>query len=73
MEYPIEPPMTLIERDREAAVAISAAGVTLMAIVAAGASTPPTPKPAIAPSATAVLGVSGVSVAREPLNVAVAC
>lgn len=46
------------------------ANLTVMAIVAAGSNTPPTPKPEIVPRAVASFGFSGVTHARAPLNAA---
>jgi hypothetical protein len=66
----MEPPMTRIERDRATQVAMRSSGQTVIAMVAAGTRTPPTPKPAIVPSATVVLGLSGVVVASAPPNAA---
>lgn len=71
MEYPIEPPITRIERERATVVAMKASGVTVMAIVAAGINTPPMPKPATAPKATALPGVSGSIEASAPPKAAV--
>jgi hypothetical protein len=65
--------MTRMERLRATVVAMSASGQTVIASVAGGTRTPPTPKPAIVPSATAVLGLSGVMHARAPLKAARNC
>jgi len=62
-----------MERARATVVAIKSSGETVMAIVAAGTRTPPTPKPQIVPRATASFGVSGVRAARAPPNEAVGC
>ena len=66
MEYPIEPPTVRMERESAAAVVITASGVTIMATVAAGTRTPPTPNEARAPRATVVLGLVGLALARAP-------
>lgn len=60
-------------RDRATHVAMVVSGVTVIAIVAAGTSTPPTPNPAIVPRPTANLGVSGVTAANEPPKAAIQC
>lgn len=60
--------MTRIDRFSATVVAIRLSGQTVMANVAGGTSTPPTPKPAIVPRATAVLGLSGFTMTRAPLN-----
>lgn len=44
--------------------------LTVIAIVAAGNNTPPTPKPEIVPRAVPSFGFSGVMHARAPLNAA---
>jgi hypothetical protein len=55
-----------MDSERATVVAMNASGVTVIAIVAAGTRTPPMPKPAIAPNATALAGVSGFMVAKAP-------
>lgn len=70
MEYPIEPPITRMDRERATVVAMKASGVTVMAMVAAGINTPPMPKPAIAPKAMVFAGVSGLIEASEPAKAA---
>lgn len=60
-------------RERATQVAMVVSGVTVMATVAAGTRTPPTPKPASVPRATASLGASGVTQARDPPNAAAKC
>jgi hypothetical protein len=62
--------MTRIERDRATQVAMRSPGQTVIAMVAAGTRTPPTPNPARVPSATVVLGLSGVVAASAPPNTA---
>lgn len=59
-----------MDRERATVVAINASGVTVMAIVAAGTRTPPMPKPAIAPNAMVLAGVSGFMVDKAPPNAA---
>jgi hypothetical protein len=58
--------MTRMESERATQVAMRSSGQTVMAMVAAGTRTPPTPKPARVPSATVVLGLSGVVTASAP-------
>ncbi len=55
-----------MDRERVTAAAMYAPGVTVMAIAAAGTRTPPMPKSAIAPNATALAGVSGSIVENAP-------
>lgn len=62
--------MTRMERERATQVAMRSPGQRVTAIVAAGMRTPPTPKPARVPSATLVLGLSGVVAASTPPNAA---
>ena len=59
-----------MQRERATEVAIVVSGETVIATVAAGTRTPPTPKPAMVPRPTAVFGVSGVTQARAPPNAA---
>jgi hypothetical protein len=58
--------MTRMERERATHVAMRLSGQTVIAMVAAGTRTPPTPKPARVPSATVVFALLGVVVARAP-------
>jgi hypothetical protein len=67
----MEPPTVRMQRDKATQVAMVVSGVTVMATVAAGTRTPPTPNPERVPSATARRGVSGVTVARAPPKAAV--
>ena len=62
--------MTRMESERATQVAMRLSGQTVMAMVAAGTRTPPTPNPARVPSAIVVFGLSGVVVARAPPNAA---
>jgi len=66
----MDPPTVRIDSDSAAVVASRESGTTIRAVVAAGTRTPPTPKLAIVPRATASLGVSGVVAARAPVNAA---
>lgn len=63
--------MTRIDKDRATVVAISLSEHTVMAMVDGGTKTPPTPKPAIVPSATANLGFVGLTTASAPPKAAV--
>jgi hypothetical protein len=66
----MEPPITRIDKESATVVAINSSEQTVIAIVEAGTITPPTPKPAIVPRATAVFGFVGPTTAREPLKAA---
>ena len=68
--YPIEPPITRIDKERATVVAMNSSEQTVIAMVDGGTRTPPTPKPAIVPRATAVLGFVGLTIASEPLKAA---
>ena len=62
--------MTRMDKERATHVAMRLSVQTVMAIVAAGTRTPPTPKPARVPSATVVFGLLGVVQASAPPNAA---
>lgn len=62
----MEPPTVRMLSESAAAVVMTASGVTIMATVAAGTRTPPTPKAARDPRATVSLGLFGVEADREP-------
>lgn len=62
--------MTRMDSERATVVAMNLSEQTVMAIVLGGTKTPPTPKPAIVPRATAVLGFMGFTTASAPLKAA---
>lgn len=70
MVKPMLPPIVRIDKDRAAVVARRASGTTIKATVALGTRTPPTPKLARVPKATAVFALSGFDTARAPPNAA---
>ncbi|CAI6325537.1 unnamed protein product [Periconia digitata] len=65
----LDPPTVRMESDIAAAVVISASGQTIMATVAAGTRTPPTPNDASDPKATVNLSLSGLQTAKLPAKV----
>jgi hypothetical protein len=62
--------MTRIESESATVVAITSSEQIEIAIVVGGTRRPPTPTPAIVPSATVVFGFVGFATASAPVNAA---